>query len=631
MVNAGLSAQLHRASGLYEAGELDACEQACGAILTAVADQFDALCLLSLVKCRQGHNREAYRLLSTARRHNPRMSAAGWRKCGLILAALKRPAEALASYDRAIGLDPDNADVRCKRADVLSDRGRLEEALAGYNDAIALDRNHFAAHNNRGSVLRELRRYAEALASHDRAIALDPDHANAHYNRANVLCDLDRLEEAVASYDRAIALDPAHFGAYNNRGNALRDLKRFDAAMASFDQAVSLKPELASGYNNIGNMLGELGRLEEARQVFESAIARAPSTVSHYYHLSSLKRFAAGDAHIAAMERLASGMAGLSEEERIRLHFSLGKAYADLGEHQRSFSHLSEGNALNRHRIVYKEAETLRSMDRVRAVFTDAMFRARAGVGDPSPVPVFIVGMPPSGSTLVEQILASHPAVFGAGELRDFGRCVAALRDPGGASVRFPEGVPSLQPEQLCRLGADYLERIRTARPGAQRITDKMPGNFNLVGLIHLALPNARIIHTRRDPIDTCYSCFARLFVAGHQYAYDLGELGRYYRAYATLMAHWRRLLPAGVMLEVQYEDVVADVETQARRIIAHCGIGWDDACVAFHQSGRAVRTFSSTQVRRPIYRDSIGRWRAHAAQLAPLLDELGGLASPAS
>jgi tetratricopeptide (TPR) repeat protein len=631
VANVDLTARLHRASGLYEAGELEACEQACRAILTVVANQFDALCLLSRVKCRQGDDREAYRLLSKALRHNPSMTAAGWRKCGLILAALKRPEEAIASYDRAIALDPDSADVRCNRANVLCDLGRLEEALAGYDDAIALDCDHFTAHNNRGSLLRELRRFEEAVASHDRAIALDPDHANAHYNRANALCDLGRLEEAVAGYDRAIARDARHIAAYNNRGNALRDLKRFDEALASFRQAIALKPDLASAHNNIGNMLGELGRLEEARQVFESAIARTPSTVSHYYHLSALKRFSAGDPHIAAMERLARGMTALSEEARIRLHFALGKAYADVGEHERSFRHIGDGNALNRRRVVYNEADTMRSMERIRAVFTEEMMRSRAGAGDPSPVPVFIVGMPRSGSTLVEQILASHPAVFGAGELRDFGRCVAGLRDTGGAPVLFPEGVPTLTPERLCRLGTDYLERVRAARPTAQRVTDKMPGNFNLVGLIHLALPNARIIHTRRDPIDTCYSCFTRLFAAGHQYAYDLGELGRYYRAYEVLMAHWRRVLPAGVMLEVQYEEVVADVETQARRIIDHCGIDWDDACLAFHNSGRAVRTFSSPQVRRPIYRDSIGRWRPHAARLAPLLDELADTGIPAS
>jgi tetratricopeptide (TPR) repeat protein len=591
MTNASLPEQLRLASRLYEDGDLPAAERACHAILAVERDQFDTLCLLILIQCRQRRHHEGARLLPVARRHNPQ-TASGWYKRGLVEAALGRPAEALGSYDRAIALGPDDAQT----------------------------------HNNRGGALRDLNRFAEALASYDRAIALKPDHADAHYNRANVLCDLRQLQQALASYDRAIVLRPGHVGAHNNRGNALRDLKRFDEALTSFNRAIALKPDLIAAYNNVGNMLGELGRLEAAREVLASAIERAPRAVSHYYYLSALKQFSAGDPHLAAMEQLARDMPALAEDERIRLHFALGKGYADLGERERSFHHLREGNTLKRRRIVYNEAETLQSMARIRAVFTDELMRA-GGDGHPTQVPVFIVGMPRSGSTLVEQILASHPAVFGAGELRDFGGCVAQLTDRSGAPAHFPDGVQTLAAEQFHRLGADYLGRVRAFDATAQRITDKMPGNFNFVGLIHLALPNARIIHTRRDPIDVCLSCFSRLFASGHQYAYDLRELARYYRAYEAQMAHWRRVLPAGVMLEVQYEEVVADLEGQARRIVAHCGLEWDEACLAFHSTERAVRTFSNSQVRQPIYRDAIGRWQAYAEFLKPLLEELGGSA----
>ena len=262
-------------------------------------------------------------------------------------------------------------------------------------------------------------------------------------------------------------------------------------------------------------------------------------------------------------------------------------------------------------------------LDRIRAVFTAELMHQKRDLGDPSMIPVFIVGMPRSGTTLVEQILASHPKVFGAGELSEFSKAVTSLGMPNGA-LSFPETVPGLSAEQLRQLGTSYLDAIEAAAPGAERITDKMPANFRFVGLIHLALPNARIIHMRRDPVDTCLSCFSLLFVGDLPYCYDLGELGRYYRAYQTLMEHWRQVLPAGVMLEVQYEEVVADVERQARQIVAYCGLEWDDACLAFYRTQRPIRTSSAAQVRQPIYRTSVGRWKPYRHLLQPLIKELG-------
>jgi hypothetical protein len=248
----------------------------------------------------------------------------------------------------------------------------------------------------------------------------------------------------------------------------------------------------------------------------------------------------------------------------------------------------------------------------------------RTGAGHASALPVFIVGMPRSGTTLIEQILASHPQVFGAGELPDLGDAAARLSEPGDANGAFPEIVASLPDEVLRQVGARYADAAGARAPMAERVTDKMPLNFYFVGLIHLALPNARIIHASRDPLDTCLSCFATLFTGDHRVAYELSELGRYYKAYEGLMEHWRRVLPDGVMLEVRYEDVVADVGREARRIVAHCGLSWDDTCLRFHGSPRPVRTASAAQVRRPIYDSSVGRWRAYDKLLLPLIEALG-------
>jgi len=235
-----------------------------------------------------------------------------------------------------------------------------------------------------------------------------------------------------------------------------------------------------------------------------------------------------------------------------------------------------------------------------------------------------VLGMPRSGTTLVEQIIASHPMVYGAGELHAFNDIILSVRGPNGNPLPFPEFVPALDASALKQFGARYVESVRKLAPRGLRFTDKMPSNFYFVGLIHLALPNAKIIHTVRDPVDTCISCFTKLFSAEQNHTYDLGELGRYYKRYEALMAHWRRVLPRGRILDVRYEEVIDDLERQARRIISHCGLAWDEHCLSFHETKRPVRTASATQVRQPIYKSAVGRWRVYEEHLGPLLSSLG-------
>lgn len=326
------------------------------------------------------------------------------------------------------------------------------------------------------------------------------------------------------------------------------------------------------------------------------------------------------DPQLAIMEDLAQHSGSLSANDQVELHFALAKAYGDIGRHGAAFEHLAAGNRLKRKLLAYDEAAQLALLRNIGDVFTPELIGARQGLGHPSTLPVFIVGMPRSGTTLVEQVLASHPRVFGAGELLYLPELVST----GHAGARFPFDFASLSGERLRALGAGYVGRLHSLAPDADRITDKLPANFSRVGVIHLTLPQARIIHVRRDPVDTCYSCYANLFSQGLEYTYDLGELGRHYRAYEALMENWRRVLPEGAMLEVQYEEMVADFETQARRIVAYCGLEWDGRCLNFHETDRAVRTASAGQVRLPLFASSIGRWRPYAEQLRPLLDALG-------
>jgi hypothetical protein len=304
------------------------------------------------------------------------------------------------------------------------------------------------------------------------------------------------------------------------------------------------------------------------------------------------------------------------------LHFTLGKAWMDVGDGDRSFSHLNAGNALKRATLRYDPSATRRWMASIGPAFTPDMIERLAGAGDPSQTPIFIIGMPRSGTTLVEQVLSSHPEALGVGESPLLDHLVKSFPGDGSRPVGYPKLLAALTPADLGRLGRTYVAGI-SAGAAHPLIIDKMPTNFLYAGLIHLMLPNARIIHCRRNPLDTCVSCYTKHFIAGVEFSYDLAELGSFYRDYQNLMARWRDLLPPERFLEIDYENVVEDLESQARRMVAFCGLEWDEACLSFHSNSRHVRTASSLEVRRPVHRDSIERWKAYEGHLGPLIEAL--------
>jgi len=431
---------------------------------------------------------------------------------------------------------------------------------------------------------------------------------------------------ALACYAQVRAMRPADPMVHHNMGAALTRLRRLEEAVASYRRAIEINPALHATINNLGNALRGLGRFEDAHNAYRTAVLLAPEKGAYYRNLVQSKRLSIDDPLLLAMEQLVEAAVSLPLSDRIHLHFALGQALEDIGENERSFHHLLAGNALQRGRVAYDEAVTLGLVKRISAVFTQELMREKRGSGDPSSTPVFIIGMPRSGSTLIEQILASHPGVFGVGERADFSQAVTQLVTQNGGARSDLEAITSISADGLAQLGADYLRRLENAAGGTgswQRITDKYPFNFVHVGLIHMALPNARFIHSCRGPVETCLSCFSRLF-DDVPFSYDLGELGRYYSAYRALMAHWHRVLPAGVMIDVRYEDLVANFEGETRRMLAHCGLEWHPSCLSFHETTRVVVTESAAQVRRPIYRTSVERWRPAQELLRPLLDGLG-------
>jgi tetratricopeptide (TPR) repeat protein len=571
--------------------------------------------------------------------------------------------EALAQYDRAIALQDDFAQAHSNRGNALLRLKRYPEAESAYRRAIELQPAFADAWNNLGASLRELKRPEEAEAAYLRSLELSPDNPKTLDNLALALRDLERLEEAAGLLRRALASDEANSQILLHYGAVLLDLHNVEAAATATERALALdpnnhdcvnqmgrvafergdpegalgwlrralalKPDLADAHNNMGNVLKEIGRLQEAERAYLDSIRLDPTIAGVYLNLADLTKFSPGHPLLAAMETFAQKGESLSRTDRLQLNFALGKVYADLKDYDRSFTCLIRANAAKRAKISYDEASTMALFDRIEAIFTRDLIAAKSGGGDLSSRPIFVIGMPRSGTTLVEQIIASHPNAFGGGELQTLNDVVLAIRDVDGETASFPEFVAAIDRPALTGIGAQYISRLREVAVQGEWVTDKMPSNYYFAGLIHLALPNAKIIHCRRNPIDTCVSCFSKLFSAEQNHTYDLGELGRYYRRYERLMAHWRGVLPAGRILEVQYEDVVADLGGQARRIIAHCGLAWDARCLAFHNTERPVRTASAAQVREPIYRSAIGRWRAYEKHLGPLKEALGPEASP--
>jgi tetratricopeptide (TPR) repeat protein len=540
---------------------------------------------------------------------------------GLALEALGRHEEAKRLYEAALAVRPDFVEMHNNLGNVLRALGRHEEAIAHLSRALALAPGYAPAHNNLGNALSALRRRDEAITHYSRALAADPNLAETHSNLGILLAQREGPARAIPHYVRALALRPGFAEAYGNLANALYALRRPHEAIAYYEKAIALKPDQAEAHDGLGNALQAIGELEAAYGAFATAVRHAPRNAEFHLSLAHAKPFTPGDPRLADLEKLARDLPALDENGQIALNFALAKAYADLDRYEESFAHLRDGNALKRRTVTYDEAETLGSFERIRKVFSAALMQEKRDGGEASDVPVFVVGMPRSGTSLIEQILASHSAVHGAGQLTEFRAAVRGLEATG--SPQYPEGVPGMSGDDLRRLGATYLRRVRPAAPAAQRIVDRMPANFFYAGLIHLALPQARIIHARRNPVDTCLSCFSLLFTGEQPHTYDLAELGRYHAAYAMLMDHWREVLPAGVMLEVQYEDVVDDPDGQARRIIAHCGLAWEDACRSFHQTRRPASIASAAPVRHPIYRGSVGRWRTYGDLLRPLIDAL--------
>jgi tetratricopeptide (TPR) repeat protein len=468
-------------------------------------------------------------------------------------------------------------------------------------------------------------RFADAENLLRRALELAPAFAAARANLATVLYKQNRPAEAVAELDRLETGGEAAEAHRNLKAAALGRIGGYDEAIAIYEDVLARMPAQPKVWMSYGHVLKTVGRQADSIAAYRRAIAIAPGLGEVWWSLANLKTVEFGAGDIAAMET-ALGAPDLGEEDRLHLHFALGKALEDLGRAEPAFAHYAEGNRIRRAQLHYDPDEISAHVRRSIALFTAEFLAARADWGEPAPDPVFILGMPRAGSTLIEQILASHAEVEGTMELPDVAALAKRLgqRKAKTEASAYPEGLAGLDAPALAALGRDFLESTRVQRKtGKPYFIDKMPNNWLHVGLIRLILPRAKIIDARRHPLACCFSNFKQHFARGQGFTYDQAELGRYYRDYVTLMAHFDAVQP-GLVHRVIYEEMVADPEAEVRKLLAFLGLPFDPACLKFYDNERAVRTASSEQVRRPINREGLDVWRSYEPWLGPLEEALG-------
>lgn len=612
-----------------------------------------------------GRGQEAIAPLEEAVRLDP-ANAQAYNNLGIIRYEQKRFKDAIEAYRKAIEARPSMAEAHNNLGNVLRVTGDRDGAIQSYQDALVYRAVYPEAYNNLGTMLQQDQKLDEAEHALRKAIQQNPKYLEAHNNLALLLAAKKNDVEALRVLGEALKFAPTAIPtllitakvqlrrgalaaaeqavravlkqeAENPEalivlGQVLHETDRYDEAIEVLDRALKKAPNSPEALNFYGVALKSVGRLEEAKEHITKALKLNDSMYGAYANLNDLVDFSEGFGAelFNRMEAIFESAKDPTADQYLPLHFAYAKALDDRGQHEKALEHYITGGKMKRAHLEYKEGETHGFFDSIAAAFPKEMFEKRPFAGLDDDRPVFIVGMPRSGSTLVEQILSSHPDVYGAGEVKYLSRALGQLRDRFPSLPKYPEMGGKISPAQFEILAKNYQAAIEKGAGSAKRITDKLLTNYFFLGLINLMFPKARVIHTRRDPVDTCLSGFTKLFKDDMPHSYDLTELGRYYGKYRELMEYWEQVLPAGFLTTVDYEDVVADTEKEARRLIEFLGLDWNDKCLEFHKSDRPVKTASVAQVRKPIYKSSVKRWKKYGAGLQPLIDAVAAPAKPA-
>lgn len=571
-----------QAINLYQAGRLPESGATFAQICSSFPDDIEAWSMLGVIKGRLGSVQEAERCL----RH-------------------------------ALELDPGYGPAWSNLGTLMQHMGKLEESATCFQRALSINPNDAIACNNLGTILREQGKVGEAMECYRQAIRLKPRNAQAHNNLGTLLHEQCRTNDAIESYRKALKAEPRFAQAHYNLGISLQSGGAHDQAMYHYEKALQLDSGLIDAVGAIARILEKEGRFEAAQNRLEPYLAMpAPASIVLAYAI--LSRRTKRQEHASRLLEQTIARTGITPIQRQEMEFALGDLYDDLGEYDKAFQHYRTANSLRPGRF---DADSFQAhIDSITNYMTRERLEHIGSGIEPIERPIFIVGMPRSGTSLIEQILASHPEVYGAGELPFIGNLVAELENQ--TEIAYPRFISDINAGQLRELGRKYLKMLDGLSVSARLITDKMPHNFLVLGLIHGALPGARIIHCTRDAMDTCLSIYFHNFNSNHPYSNDLANLGRYYHGYLKIMNHWRELL-GEMIFEVSYEDLIHRQEPTTHALLAHCNLAWNDACLDFHKTERIVNTPSYNQVRQPIYQSSIERWRNYEKHLAPLKDSL--------
>ncbi|MFI4867789.1 MAG: tetratricopeptide repeat-containing sulfotransferase family protein [Steroidobacterales bacterium] len=650
-----LDVALAHAARLLERDPGLAAEQA-GEILRVVPGHPRARLVLGAAHRLSGQTQAALGVLEPLAREHPR-SAPVYLELGIARGEAGRAREAIAAFCHALQLKPDSPDawrLLADQRDAAGDPSGADQARAHYIKAATQDprlmqaaaalvenrlpvaeaqlRSHLQAHSTDVAALRmlaevaaRLRRYVDAQGLLERCLELAPSFDAARHNYATVLNRQGKAAAALLQIERLLDKEPRNPGYRNLQAAILANLGDYAESIKIYEGVLEEFPRQPRIWMSYGHALKTAGRQTESVASYRRAIAMEPTLGEAYWSLANLKTFRFSDTDVLAM-RSALARDELCDEDRLHFEFALGKALEDQACYEESFSHYAQGNAIRRRSHPYSADENSQYVRRARTVFTQEFFAQRAGAGASAQDPIFILGLPRAGSTLLEQILASHSLVEGTMELPDIPQIAREIAGRKGRDepANFPQAVAALTNAELRAFGERYLAATRIVRKSdAPFFIDKMPNNCLYVGLIHLMLPNAHIIDARRHPLGCCFSCFKQHFARGQNYTYGLEDIGRYYHDYVELMAHFDAALP-GRVHRVFYETMIEDTEGEVRRLLAYCNLPFEEGCLKFYQNERAVRTASSEQVRQPIFREGLDHWQRYEPWLAPLKAALG-------
>ena len=634
------------------AGDVEEAELICRRTLPRHGRDPNILCLLGEICLRRRRPQEAKHLYAEVLGQQPGFPRA-LEGMGLALLADKKAADACEFLVKAAAAAPQRSKTRMALARALAESGHIDESENAIKEALELDPRHAALNKAEvaltegrmeeaekllkeilvndpknvkalrmlASIALEASRFGPARKLLERAVELNPGFIPAWNDLAHLFMKQDLYEKALETARRALDIDPKMVFSWVVCGNILSRAQRNEESLEAYGKALEISPWSAGALSGMGHVLKTIGRQEESIEAFRKCIKSHPAYGEAYWSLANLKTFKFEDDEVQVMEKMVE-QKDLADEAKVNFLLSLGKHYENEKDYDTAFEHYQRGNDLRREHEIYDPVQTQVVHDRIIEVFDQKFLQEREGWGDPDPAPILIVGLPRSGSTLIEQILASHSMVEGTMELPDLSRLTAELSRRSPGRTEYPEAVENLDQETVRSMGQSYLKTTMRYRTDKAYFIDKMPNNFSVIGFLHLILPNAKVIDARRHPLDSCLGSYKQLFFKGQSFTYEQFELGHYYLEYRRIMDLWNDALP-GKVLDIHYEQMVTDQENQTRHLLEHCGLPWEDQCLRFYETERAINTASSEQVRQPIYTGALNFWRNYEAHLGEMIETL--------